>query len=333
MSGPWTTKGDDDDNQLVGSDSQYTQDFIYGYGGNDDIWGGHGDDWMYGGDDDDVIRPGIPVNDVVDYWGNDKVWGGAGNDTLQFGKTQNSVELYGEDGNDTCIGGFGSDTIDGGADNDTIYGNGGNDDISGGSGIDKISAGADNDTVHGGSDDDEIYGDTGDDWLYGDDGDDYIHGSNNNNDDGDDGYGGDDVIIGGGGRDTLTGGDGWDAFVFGINESLVGNPDHITDFDSAHDFIDLFVAGTSSNYLEHELTGRGAYGAGYEAAYDWAKDQIGGGGVGGDIRNIFVTDGVDGYVFEDSNGNGIIDLAVVLDGVGDLSGFNYGNISNVLDYW
>jgi hypothetical protein len=48
--------------------------------------------------------------------------------------------------------------------------------------------------------------------------------------------------------------------------------------------------------------------------------------IGGDIRYVFVTDGVGGYFFSDSFGNGTIDNGVVLEGVKSLSDFNYTNI-------
>jgi hypothetical protein len=43
---------------------------------------------------------------------------------------------------------------------------------------------------------------------------------------------------------------------------------------------------------------------------------------------LFITDGVDGYFFADTNGNGKIDAAVVLDGLDELSDFNYKNVVN-----
>jgi Ca2+-binding RTX toxin-like protein len=55
-----------------------------------------------------------------------------------------------------------------------------------------------------------------------------------------DGGAGDDRLEGGAGADTLTGGSGADAFVFrGLPDSSVAAPDHITDFVSGTDHIDL----------------------------------------------------------------------------------------------
>jgi Ca2+-binding RTX toxin-like protein len=65
------------------------------------------------------------------------------------------------------------------------------------------------------------------------------------------GLDGDDRIIGGAGRDTLIGGAGNDVFVFNhASDSLVGNPDEITDFVHGQDKIDL--SGLANETTNHQ---------------------------------------------------------------------------------
>jgi Ca2+-binding RTX toxin-like protein len=145
------------------------------------------------------------------------IYGGAGNDVLLG---NNSVVLYGEDGNDrtdggggvwwvgsfggrgndtmtncvsTCRGGAGNDSLTGGPspedfDANALFGDSGNDILRG-------KAGAD--LIRGGTGNDRIYGDQGDDRLYGEDGNDTIYGNSGN-----------DTLYGGKGKDKLYGGPG-----------------------------------------------------------------------------------------------------------------------------
>jgi Ca2+-binding RTX toxin-like protein len=308
---------DDYDDPLPGTTNN---DTIDGLGGDDQIWGNLGNDEMYGGTGDDIIMPGTPNNNTTANWGYDTAYGEEGNDTLDFAKTLNDVELHGGPGNDYVIGGNGDDTLKGGTGSDHVYGNNGDDKIYGAldssnTGWDQgytnyLFGGAGNDTVYGGTDEDWIFGGDDNDWLYGKSGDDVIFGQ-----------GDDDVIFGGGGKDVLCGGDGWDSFVFGIGESDPQNPDTITDFDCTQNFIDLSQAGTSSNYEEHSI----GYNAGYQAAFNSAVGQF-----NGTIRNVFVTDGVNGYLFIDSNGDLLAENGIVLEDLNGLSDFAYGNISNIV---
>ena len=68
------------------------EDWIYGYGGRDEIDGFFGDDLLYGGYGDDTL------------YGND-----------------DDDSLYGDDGNDRLDGGLGADFMYGGAGDDTYY--------------------------------------------------------------------------------------------------------------------------------------------------------------------------------------------------------------------
>jgi VCBS repeat-containing protein len=100
-----------------------------------------------------------------------------------------------------------SSTIYGGAGNDTIFGNNGDDRIYGGSGDDVLWGQAGNDTLYGGSGNDQLLG-----RLM------------------------KDVLVGGLGNDTIETGFGNDIVGYA---SLDDGLDVITDFDPAHDRIDL----------------------------------------------------------------------------------------------
>lgn len=68
------------------------------------------------------------------------------NDTVDaHAVTAHQLSEYGNDGNDTLIGGGVDDDLEGGAGDDTIQGNGGNDYIQGGAGADTMSGGAGSD--------------------------------------------------------------------------------------------------------------------------------------------------------------------------------------------
>lgn len=105
--------------------------------------------------------------------------------------------------------------------------------ISGGVKADVISGNLGNDEIHGGAGNDTINGDEGNDDLFGEAGLDTINGGAGN-----------DWIIGGDAMDTLTGGEGNDTFFYLVNngaptptqnESIMTNPDTITDFVSGTD--------------------------------------------------------------------------------------------------
>jgi hypothetical protein len=94
-------------------------------------------------------------------------------------------------------------------------------------------------------------------------------------------------------------------------------PDTITDFDNLEG-IDMPVAGTSANYIEQQI---GGLASGYDMAKLWAQNHLDGGD-----RYAFVSDGVDGYLFADMNGNGTVETGIVLEGVQSIADFNWQNI-------
>lgn len=116
---------------------------------------------------------------------------------------------------------FGSDKIysaatEGSAGDDVLIGGAGRDLIFGQAGNDRLEGGKGNDLLHGGAGNDILLGGEGDDQLYG--------------------GAGDDVLIGGSGNDILSGGVGSDRFVF--DKADFGH-DRITDFNIHKNGLDV----------------------------------------------------------------------------------------------
>ncbi|WP_293907814.1 calcium-binding protein [Phenylobacterium sp.] len=235
--------GDNNPNVLLGGavadkiNGYGGDDVISGGGGNDLLDGGTGNDVLDGGADDDAIHGGVGTNTLDGGAGDDVLYSdsGASHDNLSGGAGDDLFHVYG------IIGG----KIDGGAGVNTLdFGAGSATDFDGSSGtalfgnIQKVQGNlngtAGNDvlslsTLTGATGTLYIYGGTGNDSIAGGSEVDVIHGGD-----------GDDNIRGGLGADQLTGGAGVDTFTYNsINDSLVANPDHITDFLSGVDKIDL----------------------------------------------------------------------------------------------
>lgn len=95
-----------------------------------------------------------------------QIFGRAGNDQISINEVNGAMpaaQLFGENGNDTVIGGSGNDLLDGGADSDTLLGKGGADSLYGGEGDDTLTGGDGNDFVDGGGGNDRIIWNPGDD--------------------------------------------------------------------------------------------------------------------------------------------------------------------------
>lgn len=167
----------------------------------------------------ELIINGGSRNDVVllqavdsDFAARITVNAGAGNDRVDASAMFVSVELWGDRGRDTLIGGWGNDLIAGGNDSDSLIGNVGNDELRGEAGDDRIFAGAGQDTLDGGAGNDNLQGQEGDDALAGGFGNDSLSGGD-----------GDDSLSGEFGRDTLLGGLGNDSLDGGTeNDNLQG---------------------------------------------------------------------------------------------------------------
>jgi Ca2+-binding RTX toxin-like protein len=161
---------------------QSGNDTAYGFGGNDTIYVGSGDNSAYGGDGNDFIGLIAGLN---------------GQKSISLSGMN---RLFGENGNDTIVGGAAVDVMDGGSGDDTVNGGGGNDVLNGGTG---------KDAIFGGNGSDIISGDAANDRMDG-----------------------------GAGNDVLTGGAGADVFVFGVKAGHDTITDFTMGM-SAHDQIEI----------------------------------------------------------------------------------------------
>lgn len=132
-------------NHIFGGEGK---DVIYGGSNTDYIYGGNGQDTIYGGDGFDTIHGDGDIDTIRGGDGDDTIYGDNGNDTI-----------YGDAGKDTLDGGIGNDTIFGNIGEDTLKGREGNDELNGGFGNDTLLGGDNSDTYHfyKGGDHDEIY--------------------------------------------------------------------------------------------------------------------------------------------------------------------------------
>ncbi len=248
---------------------------LNGGSGADTLHGGNGNDTYYvdnagdvvieeagGGKDLVIATVSFTLGDFVETLTLDGTSGLTGT-----GNALNNL-ITGNAGNNKLFGLDGKDTLDGGAGNDTLTGGNGDDLYYTDSSADKIVELADQgyDTVR--SIATFVLGDNVEAL--------YLQGTGNINGTGNslanliDGNSGINIINGGLGNDTLTGDGGDDHFVF--NSSIAGgkNVDHITDFKSRHDHIDLdhlifsalaagglsanaFVSGTSAATADQHI--------------------------------------------------------------------------------
>ncbi|QDT13551.1 calcium-binding protein [Planctomycetes bacterium K23_9] len=203
---------------------------------------------IVGTDDGDVVEVSESRKTITVQNGDEKIefaWndvkslsfvGGDGDDTF-VNSTRLASVAYGNNGNDTLIGGSKTDVFHGGPDNDTLQGRSGNDELHGDYG---------DDVLDGGDGNDDLRGWYGNDVLAGGDGNDYLSG-----------YKGDDIIHGNGGNDTLKGHDGNDE-LFGDsgNDKIYGwKGDDLLDGGSGNDYLsawsgdDILVGGSGKDDL------------------------------------------------------------------------------------
>lgn len=183
---------------------------------------------------------GSAQNDTIDAGGgNDTVQAGAGNDEIVVRGTEASGDLVnGGDGSDTLhvLGTAGVTLNNVNATNSLNPGGIDGIEIWSGNGKELLGTGKDNSFdlskvavsglsfIDGGSGNDTITGPNGGADLRGNSGNDVLKGGT-----------GSDILSGGGGNDFLTGGDGIDTFAF----EKGGNTDHISDFQTGIDHIQL----------------------------------------------------------------------------------------------
>ena len=209
-----------------------------------------------------------------------------GNDRVITPNTGVAYEFRGGNGNDYFVG----DTA-----NDRAYGGNHNDTLNGWSGNDILDGEAGNDTLLGGEGRDNLSGGTGNDHLYG-------------------GNGADDLF--GGFNDRVS-----DYFHVSMGESQarVGQADTIYDWESAFDFIDTSIRGTSSNYAERATTATNI-----EAARSIVENSA---SLSAEDHVFLYNSRTDtGYLLSDLNRNGTFETGVILKGAGSALDFHYWDI-------
>jgi Ca2+-binding RTX toxin-like protein len=272
-----------DDNLLGGIGN----DTLNGGAGNDRLDGGTGADKLVGGAGDDqyvVDNAGDVITELAG-GGSDSVKASV---TITLSATLEHLELtgsgningtgnangnlmVGNSGNNVLNGGAGADIMSGGAGNDTYVVDNVFDFVNenDGEGTDLVQSAVtftlpaylENLTLTGtgiidgigNSQDNNILGNAAGNTLTGGDGNDALNGAAG----GDvlTGGAGNDILTGGTGNDFLIGGAGNDTFIFNTALSAVANLDHITDFSSADDVMNLsksvFTAlGTTGQALD-----------------------------------------------------------------------------------
>lgn len=200
--------------------------------------------------------------------------------------------IFGLEDNDTLYGGDGDDTLDGGAGNDVLRGADGNDILRGLGGNDSMVGGLGNDSLYGGGGNDRVLGGAGDDYLNG--------------------MLGNDTIIGGFGKDVMMGDLGNDVFVFELaTQSTATRRDTIMDFTTGSDIVDLALIDANTI-------------AGGDQAFAFignAAFSALGAASAGELR--FTTDGTNGTLEGDVDGNGTIDFAVLFQNVTTMTGVDF----------
>jgi serralysin len=342
-------KGNDGANTITGSGNANRlygfggDDTLIGNGGNDTLDGGTGTNRLYGGVGNDTYY----LSNTTSYayenagQGTDRVFAsvsatlranienltltgtsnlvGKGNELANVisGNSGNNA-LYGFAGVDKLVGNDGNDTLDGGTGNDRMIGGNGDDRYyvdsygdrvveNSGEGTDsvfstanfRLSANVEKLTLTGGADlwaygsadANTLTGNAGANKLYGMGGNDVINGGAGN-----------DWIEGGTGKDTVTGGAGSDSFVFRDGDfggATTATADRIVDFSQGEDHIRL-------NYVDANtgVTGDQAFHFIGTSAFD---------GTAGELRYQEISGAT--FVSGDTNGDGIADFMIRVDGL------------------
>lgn len=311
---------------------------LLGGDGNDVLTGGLGD-YLHGGNGSDqlVLDAGMSAVGVsLDFntliaTGSDTllgtamygfedvagVYGSAYNDVINVGSENYGTYLLGREGDDTLTGGTGANTLNGGTGADTMSGGQGNDTyyVDNAGDVTTEAAASGTDTVNssisttlqanietliltgssaingtGNADANTILGNSGVNALDGAGGADTLQGNDGN-----------DTLTGGAGQDVLQGGSGADQFVFAtghISGSTQASADRISDFShAAADIIHLAGLDAIAGGADDAFTFIGT------AAFT---------GVAGQLR--YAIAGGFTTIYGDTNGDGLADLAVTLNG-------------------
>ena len=273
--------------------------------------------------------------DTVSYaWSFDSLYVDLSDGVSMNGDTLVSIEnIVGAQGNNTLVGNSGANTLvgatlgdwlDGGEGADILIGDGGSDiyvvdnahdvviaELNGGTNdkvIASVSYTLGDNVEHLTLDGSAVLNGTGNalgNAMYGNDAANILSGLEGN--DRLRGNGGNDVLIGGDGNDVLTGGrgvdklgggEGRDQFKFeSLSDSLVKTPDHIVDFTSGVDRIDL-------RDIDARETAHNNNAFAWIGTADFSGKE-------GELR--YETVGADTIVTSDCNGDGVADFAIMLD--------------------
>jgi len=307
------------------------QNVLTGGAGNDTLDGSTGLDTMVGKAGNDIYYVDSASDTVTEITGE-------GTDTVNVGITaagslytlgdfiENAtitsiaaINVIGGSADNLLIGNSAANSLDGGTGNDTLIGGPGTDSLTGNDGTDTVSfAGtttavtltlADttgNGTATGGSTD--II--TGFENIIGGSAGDILTGNTSAN-----------VLTGGFGGDTMTGGaTGADVFVIGNTDSslITSTADVITDFATTLDKLKMGVAGDATantgNYVASATTAGAASFSAALIAANVALATLNGTSSATELYS-FQFDATNGYLFDDTNSDGIANQVVILRGI------------------
>ncbi len=331
--------GQGGNDHLIGS---YADDLLFGGSGNDILEGGDSPDQLFGGSGADTMDGGNgsdlyvidqfdTVNDTgangydkaqisnaagisvsLNGWsGLERINGFSGGDQIDASTVVQGLLMFGDDGNDTLIGGLGNDVLIGGDGNDMLTGNDGNDIMLGAAGNDTFDGGAGNDVFYIGESGDVVSdGGAGFDkavistpagialsvgsWLNverinGLTGDDSIDAT---------GMATSITLVGSDGNDTLTGGDVGDVFFAGNDDDAI--------FGGGG--ADAIIAGAGNDTLDGGIGNDFYFGGAGADIFVWTDN------FGRDVVKDF-TDGVDRLDFSGHSGaNSMADVSVTQSG-------------------
>lgn len=270
--------GNSGTNGLYGYDGD---DRLYGNAGNDRLDGGTGADRMYGGLGNDnyyVDSAGDILSELYGE-GTDQVYASV-NYTLRANFERVTLtgtsDLIGK-GNELA------NVITGNAGANKLYGMDGNDTLIGAAGADILDGGLGNDMLSGGLDADKLYGGEGADVLKGDDGADWLEG--------------------GAARDRFYGGAGADTFVFRDGD-LAGLTSSTS--DQIHDFSQADGDRIRLSLIDSDATLAGDQAFSFVGTNAFS-------GTAGELR--FEQIGGNTYVQGDTNGDGVADFWIRVDGL------------------